>query len=119
MILIACIVLFIQNILHLDVNASTVSKLYIIYLFGFIVEGVAIVGMFVFRNNADIFFWFILIYSCSFFIKLIGRMIDAKITNKVAIYNKDLKAIKIIMLYIAITFILIIIGSLLLYILDN
>lgn len=106
---IAILMLYIQSI-HLSKFRMYKDDLisFIIYSLSYIVTGLVVILMFVFINDASLFYELTIVYVIGIFIRMFGKFIHAKKIKDEQTYNEVIETLKKLKKIIILTLILVI-----------
>ena len=116
LILVLIAILYVQNIRKFNPRFfKSVTWSFNLYTGGFILSGLSLLGMFIFRKNIECFLVATICYLIGFYIKALGRLIYAKKNEDREMYRKNIYPFKITIFVILLVTICSIIMALLLY----
>ena len=81
-------IIYAQSIRHSEFSIYKKKKIpSLLYSSGFFITTIALIGMFIFRADSDVFYLFMGLYLLGGLIKLIGKMIYAKLVKDEYLYK--------------------------------
>lgn len=81
-------IIYAQSIRHSEFSIYKKKRIpFILYSSSFFITAIALIGMFVFRHDSDVFYLFMGLYLLGGLIKLIGKMIYAKLVKDEYLYK--------------------------------
>lgn len=81
-------IIYAQSIRHSEFSIYKKKRIpFILYSSSFFITAIALIGMFIFRHDSDVFYLFMGLYLLGGLIKLIGKMIYAKLVKDEYLYK--------------------------------
>ena len=82
-------IIYAQSIRHSEFSIYKKKRIpFILYSSSFFITTIALIGMFIFRHDSDVFYLFMGLYLLGGLIKLIGKMIYAKLVKDEYLYKQ-------------------------------